>query len=147
MILILSLFRLWSLVPCCLLLVWPRLTHEDSADKAEMEIMDIIIALLITIGTRSSSTKKTKKVHQKKFWRHKNERLGEEEWERKLLKNRWIIPHFSDVTFWFLIDFLSMKLFIVPIKMTLYWPTIGQLKCILAHHRPIKMYNGLWLVY
>jgi len=33
-----------------LLLVWPRLTHEDFADKAEMEIMDIIIALPATIG-------------------------------------------------------------------------------------------------
>ena len=132
MILILSLFRLWSLVPCCLLLVWPRLTHEDSADKAEMEIMDIIIALLITIGTRSSSTKKTKKVHQKKFWRHKNERLGEEEWERKLLKNRWIIPHFCDVTFWFFDRLSFNEAFYSAYKND----------AILAYHWSIKMYTG-----
>ena len=37
---------------------------------------------------------KTKKVPQKKFWRHKNGGLGEEEWERKPLKKRWIIVIF-----------------------------------------------------
>ena len=47
-----------------------------------------------------------KKVAQKKSWRHKNEGWGEEDWERKLLKRRWIIPHFYDVT---LSNFLRLR--------------------------------------
>ena len=76
----------------------------------------------------------------------------EENWEIKPLKKISIIPHFYDVT-WLIFEtpcpvtlflliykyhapiiYRSKKLFIVPIKMTPYWPTIGQLQCILARH-------------
>ena len=55
----------------------------------------ICFVIFFALYEKRNLQKKTKKVSQ---LRHKNEELGEEEWEIKPLKQRWIIPRFHDVT-------------------------------------------------
>ena len=72
-------------------------------------------ATVIRIVRPCVVTLKTKKVPQ---WRHKNEGWAEEEWERKPLKKRWIIPRprFYDVTCLFFEGFSSSSIWNVISK-------------------------------
>ena len=64
------------------------------------------LGILIHLSIYHTIPYRRRRKSLKKFWRHKNEKWGEEEWERKSLKKRWIIPQFYDVT---LSDFLCLQ--------------------------------------
>ena len=89
--------------------------------------------------------KEDEESRSKKFWCHKNEGWGEAKWERKLLKKRWIISHFYDVT---LSDFLRLqhKSWLILVSSIVKYQTwhVGYMSVIttfntLSRHKTLKM--------